>query len=77
MQTKMRPRFDRTDAWVCENWMRWKMTRMNSRRDGVPLMFVVVAGNAAVISAFGVDLFSDVMVDFILFLLKCLLSHFP
>ena len=53
------------------------MTCMNSRRDGVPLMFVVVAGNSAVISAFGVALFSDVMVDFILFLLKSLLGHFP
>ena len=53
------------------------MTRMNSRRDGVPLMFVVVAGNAAAISAFGVALCSDVMVDSILFLLKCLLGHFP
>ena len=50
---------------------------MNSLRDGFPLMFVVVAGNDAAISAFGVALCSDVMVDFILFLLKCLLGRFP
>ena len=53
------------------------MTRMNSRRDGVPLIFVVVEGNDAAISAFDVALCSDVMVDIILFLLKCLLGHFP
>ena len=50
---------------------------MNSRGDGVPLMFVVVAGNAAAISAFDMDLCSDVMVDFIFFLLKCLIGQFP
>ena len=32
------------------------MTRMNSRRDDVPLMFVVLVGNAAAISAFDVAL---------------------
>ena len=53
------------------------MNIMNSQRDGVPLMFVVVAGNAAAISAFDVALCSDVMVDSILFLLKCLLGNFP
>ena len=53
------------------------MTRMNSRRGGVPLMFVVVAGNATAISTFDVALCSDVMVDFLLFLLKCLIGHFP
>ena len=41
------------------------MTRMNSQRDGVLLMFVVVSGNAAAISAFDLALCSDVMVDFI------------
>ena len=50
---------------------------MNSQRDGVLSMFVVVAGNAAAISAFDMALCSDVMVDFIFFLLKCLLGHFP
>ena len=38
---------------------------MNSQRDGIPLMFVVVSGNAAAISAFNVALCSGVMEDFI------------